>query len=131
MREEKIHKVPITELLPITCSFSLPLREVSGSTQGCVSWKEHLKSGPPQLIERGGTYEGRFPSSYLWGQRKSGSKGPTSGCHPHRPGNCLGSLHNCRKSAPPLHSWGKQRLIQGHCNSLDSPSFRRKLELVK
>lgn len=52
MREEKIHKVPITELLPITCSFSLPLREVSGSTQGCVSWKEHLKSGPPQLIER-------------------------------------------------------------------------------
>lgn len=47
---EKRHvKSLVIHALRMTCSFSLPLREVSGCTQGCTSWKEWLKSGEPQL----------------------------------------------------------------------------------
>lgn len=68
--------------------------------------------------------------SYLWGPRRSGNRDPAFGCHPHRPGNCLGSLHNCRRSAQPLRSLGEDRMSQAH--QLPSPPrFRIQLESVK
>lgn len=107
---ERSHvKALVTHPLRTTCASSLPLREMSGNIGTCV--REGTCEGWVAMTKRG------FPSSYLWGPRRSGNRDPAFGCHPRRPGNCLGSLRNCRRSAQPLHSSGEDRMSQAHRNS--------------
>lgn len=112
--------------------FSYPWAKCQATPWDVPAGSHILIPGEPQLGETETEVISKawFPSSYLWGQRRSGNKDPAFGCRPHQPGNCLGSLRNCRKNAQPLHSWRKKRLTQAHCHSLDSWSFRIKLESV-
>ena len=67
---EKRHvKFLVIYALRMTCSFSLPLREVSGCAQGCTSWKERLKSGEPQLTQRQRLHSGTDLPALTYGDR--------------------------------------------------------------